>query len=441
VISYDTANRRTSVTLPNGVQMQYTYDNAGEVTQITYQNGGSSLGNLTYAYDADGRRVGEGGSLAEVNLPSAVASASYDASNRLTSWGSSSLTYDADGNLTNYGSSTYTWNERNQLIAASDGNSSFAYDAFGRRTTATVAGATTPYLYDGANPVLVNSAFMLSGLGMDEYYAQVSSTGTSSLPTDAIGSVIAVTNATGATTESYSYEPYGATTESGSGGTAFQYTGRENDGASNLYFFRARYYSPALGRFISEDPAGLIGGPNGYAYAGDDPINYVDPLGLCWQPTPDSGQVNECVACWLPFAGLADLAAGFLDGLFSSAAEGAAAIQTPYALEVQSASAEAQAALDAAQNGATLYRTGTLGSNMAGESQYWSLENPLTSPGYAGQMGVPGGTPNFVLQGTLNPGASVITNVAPGLGVNAGGGIQIVTSPGGVGNLIFTMPY
>jgi hypothetical protein len=78
---------------------------------------------------------------------------------------------------------------------------------------------------------------------------------------------------------------------------------------------------------------------------------------------------------------------------------------------------------------------------MAGESQYWSLENPLTSPGYAAQMGVPGGTPNFVLQGTLNPGASVITNVAPGLGVNAGGGIQIVTSPGGVGNLIFTMPY
>jgi hypothetical protein len=61
-----------------------------------------------------------------------------------------------------------------------------------------------------------------------------------------------------------------------------------------------------------------------YAYAGDDPTDYIDPSGLCWQPTPDSGQVNECVACWLPFAGLADLAAGFLDGLFSSAAEGAA---------------------------------------------------------------------------------------------------------------------
>jgi hypothetical protein len=123
------------------------------------------------------------------------------------------------------------------------------------------------------------------------------------------------------------------------------------------------------------------------------------------------------------------------------AAEGAAAIETPYALEVQSASAEAQAALSQAQNGATLYRTGTLGSNMAGESQYWSLQNPLTNPGYASQMGVPGGTPNFLLQGTLSPGASVITNEAAALGSNVGGGIQIVTSPGGVANLIFTMPY
>jgi hypothetical protein len=121
--------------------------------------------------------------------------------------------------------------------------------------------------------------------------------------------------------------------------------------------------------------------------------------------------------------------------------EEVAGIQTPYTLEVQSASAEAQAALAQAQSGATMYRTGTMGSNMAGESQYWSLQNPLTSPGYASQMGVPGGVPNFVLSGTLNPSGSVITNEAAALGSNAGGGIQIVTSPGGVGNLIYTMPY
>jgi hypothetical protein len=77
---------------------------------------------------------------------------------------------------------------------------------------------------------------------------------------------------------------------------------------------------------------------------------------------------------------------------------------------------------------------------MTGESQYWSLENPLLNPGYANSMGMPAVTPDFVMTGTLNPGASVITNEAPGLGVNAGQGIQVVTSPGGVGNLGFHMP-
>ncbi len=289
MIGYDSADRRTSVTLPNGVQMQYGYDNANELTGITYQNGSTNLGNLTYSYDADGARVGEGGSLAQVNLPSAVASASYDAGNRLTSWGGVSLGYDADGNLTSSGSSTYSWNERNQLVGASDGSSSFGYDVFGRRTTKTVSGSTTTYLNDGANPALVNSAFMLAGLGVDEYYAEVSSAATSSLLTDAIGSVIAATDGSGAITESHAYGPYGATSQSGSGGTPVQFTGRENDGAANLYFYRARYYSPALGRFISQDPTGFGGGPNWYAYADGDPIDYVDPLGLwCFgEPIPD----------------------------------------------------------------------------------------------------------------------------------------------------------
>jgi len=124
----------------------------------------------------------------------------------------------------------------------------------------------------------------------------------------------------------------------------------------------------------------------------------------------------------------------------ASAAEETASITTPYAVEAQSASAEAQAALSQAQNGATLYRTGQLGTSMTGESQYWSLQNPLLNPNYAAEMGMPGVTPDFIMTGTLNPGASVIANEAPGLGANLGGKIQIVTQPGGVGNLGFHMP-
>jgi hypothetical protein len=117
-----------------------------------------------------------------------------------------------------------------------------------------------------------------------------------------------------------------------------------------------------------------------------------------------------------------------------------ASITTPYAVETQGSSAEAQAALTQAQSGATVYRTGQLGVSMTGESQYWSLQNPLLNPNYAAEMGMPGVTPDFIMTGTLNPGASVIANEAPGLGANLGGKIQIVTQPGGVGNLGFHMP-
>jgi len=311
-ISYDTANRRESVTLPNGVQVQYAYDNASEITGITYQHGGTSLGNITYTYDADGRRIGEGGSFAQVSAAAPVTVASYDAANRLTSWGGVTLSYDSNGNLTNSGASTYSWNERNQLVGASDGNASYAYDAFGRRISKTVSGATTTYVNDGKNPALVNDAFMLAGFGLDEYYAQVSSAGTTGLLSDAIGSILAETDGAGAVTAGYSYAPYGVASQSGTGVTPFQFSGREIDGATGLYFLRARYYAPALGRFISQGPMGFIGGPNLYAYADDDPVANVDPLGLY---------------CLSPYAigAISGAAGGAVAGALTGAVEGAAA--------------------------------------------------------------------------------------------------------------------
>jgi len=117
---------------------------------------------------------------------------------------------------------------------------------------------------------------------------------------------------------------------------------------------------------------------------------------------------------------------------------GTTAIRTKYALEVQDASAEAQAALAEARAGATLYRVGQLGESMTGESQYWSLTNPLTE-GYVNGIGMPAVTPDFIMGGTLAPDALAITNEAAALGANAGGAIQVVTSPGGVTGLWFSM--
>ena len=97
--------------------------------------------------------------------------------------------------------------------------------------------------------------------------------------TDGLGSTIALADSAGTIQTQYAYEPFGKTAVSGAANAStFQYTGRENDG-TGLYYYRARYYNPGIGRFISEDPSGFDGGINFYTYADDDPINGKDPSG------------------------------------------------------------------------------------------------------------------------------------------------------------------
>ena len=138
---------------------------------------------------------------------------------------------------------------------------------------------------DGINPVqeLTGStpkANLLTGLGVDETFSRTDASGARRLLTDALGSTLALTDGAGAVQTSYSYEPYGKTTVSGTASSnSFEYTGREND-SSGLYFYRARYYNPGLQRFVSEDPIGLEGGPNVYAYVEGDPLSMTDPMGL-----------------------------------------------------------------------------------------------------------------------------------------------------------------
>lgn len=127
-----------------------------------------------------------------------------------------------------------------------------------------------------------------------------------------------------------------------------------------------------------------------------------------------------------------------LDGLFTSDgptplpnASDAPSIQTPYALESQNPTPWAQGAAEQA-DGVTLYRSGQLGKSMAGESQYWSFQNPM-SPNYNSTIGMPDVTPDFVMGGTLRQGESLVVNEAAGIGSNGGGALQVVTSPGVAG--------
>lgn len=302
-MAYDQANRPDTVTLPNAVVQDVTLNAAGDSTQIAY-TGGQSLGGISYSYDGMGRRHGVWDSQARVALPAATTSnAVYDAANRLTSWNGAALSYDNAGNLTQDGSQTYTWNARGQLTATSAGSAAFAYDAFGRRSASTISGTTRGFVYDGWNAVqekdgsgavFANSLF---GLGLDDVFWRkpVSSAGSSYL-TDALGSTVALTDGSGVASTSYTYEPYGKPV-SGDLINPFTFTGREWDSTVGLQLNRARYYSPAYGRFASEDPIGEAGGLNLYQYGASAPTTFTDPLGLDPEP-PFLEQDEGCGLSW-----------------------------------------------------------------------------------------------------------------------------------------------
>ena len=282
--AYDAGGRRTSMTLPGSIVAAYAYDKNSRLTSITYNVGSTRLGDVTYTYDAAGREVGRGGSLARINLPSAVTTTAYNANNQLTNWAGATLSYDANGNLTSDGTNTYVWNARNQLVSLNSGASTFQYDAVGRRISKSFAGTTTSFLYDGANPVQeLQGSTVTSNLlygGLDELFLRTDSAGPRIFLTDRLGSTLALADSSGAIQSQYTYEPFGRPTTSGQTSTnSFEFTGREFD-ATGLFYYRARYYNPTLGRFISEDPIGFAGGDsNLYSYVFDDPINTTDPTG------------------------------------------------------------------------------------------------------------------------------------------------------------------
>jgi RHS repeat-associated protein len=315
---YDNANRRTQLTLPNGVTVAYSYDSDSRVSGITYTAGSTQLGGPSCSYDADGRRTAVGGSLAQTNLPTGVSGNTFNADNAMTKFNGTSMSYDSVGELTSDGTNAYTWNARHELTQIKQGRTvtaAFAYDAFGRRESKSIGASTTDFPYDGLNPVQEQSsggsitANLLTGLNIDEFFTRTASGTISTFLADALGSTIGlVTSSGGPIATSYTYEPFGATTQGGASNTnPYQFTGRENDD-TELYYYRARYYSAVYQRFLSQDPLGLRTGPNLYEYVFGDPPNFGDPTGLI------TGQIGGAVNVqWGPLSGV--LSIGFaIDG-------------------------------------------------------------------------------------------------------------------------------
>ncbi len=289
-LGYDADSRPTSATLPDGITGTNAYDAASYLTAQTFKHSATTVGAVDYGYTADGQISSESGSLATATLPAAVTSNTYNADNELTSSGGTADTYNNDGDRTADGTSAYTWNAQGQLTAISGAaTAAFTYNPFGQQISATVGGKATSYLYDGTawNASVVQeqsagkpTANLLTGAPGQIFQLTTPSGTNSSLLANPLGSTIALANSSGTITTSYSYDPNGAATTTGaSSPNTFEFNATQNHG-TGLYLMGARYYDPATGTFISQDPTGFHGGITDlYSYANNDPINQSDPTG------------------------------------------------------------------------------------------------------------------------------------------------------------------
>jgi RHS repeat-associated protein len=293
--AYDDLSRRTAVTLGNGNVMSYGYNGDDTLASLGHNLQGAVATNdvtLGYGYNQvdqiNSRTLSNAAYLwnghYNVNRP-------YTANglNQYATSGPKALSYDARGNLGGDGTWTFAYDVENRLLNATRSGlaASFAYDTVGRLATTTNAGVAAKYMYDGDDLVAeYNSANTLvrryiHGPGIDEplaWYEGAALATKRYFQADHQGSIIAVTDQAGAPISQFSYGPYGE--PSSLTGSEFRYTGQRLVAGVGLYYYKARFYSPYLGRFLQTDPIGTADDMNMYAYVGSDPVNGIDPSGL-----------------------------------------------------------------------------------------------------------------------------------------------------------------
>jgi RHS repeat-associated protein len=287
---YDAQGRRSGVTRGNGTAISYGYDAAGRPSQIADDLAGTSHDQvLGFSYNPAGQIVQNTRSndaYAWTGHYNVNRSYTANGLNQYTLSGSVAPSYDARGNLTQAGGPVYGYTSENMLVSAS-GGITLAYDPAGRLAQTSGGSAGTTRLgydgtdlaaeYDGAGNLLRR---YVHGPGTDDPLVWYEGAGTSDrrwLHPDERGSIVGVSNSSGAVTTISRYDEYGIPASTNAG--RFQYTGQTWLPELGMYYYKARIYSPTLGRFLQRDPIGYEDGMNMYNYVGSDPITHSDPTG------------------------------------------------------------------------------------------------------------------------------------------------------------------